>query len=676
MLKRSNDDGRNQWCSLFYACRTAIRSQAGVSLAEFLLPLLVLDRMCFGNGNDERAVVQEFLNVLDFGHMDQAGNLDIRMSQTERQKAVNCVFMVLDTLQYWEEHETEERYHNSRSSTSTRSARRSSKGEVDMAENACWLWEESSSAIESLLKAVPLSLQANAAAAVGMHARALRLMEMAERAAVVRTVYDMEVAGAAQSKSEGNNKIAFNYGDMDLFKTVLGRLNDCETMEGVSAISDVSSSALDGIRVKEAKGDWEGALYEYERALQLNDTPESRSGLQRGSLRCLLELKQFENVLHQASGIGYNRPSTQGRQSSTSLDHPPLSEIHTAPFAIEAAWRLGRWSTLTEILDSVDRERPKERRLDPDILYQVSVGRAIHGLQKRSCAKALSSIKTARQAVMSSLSNVARDSYSRSYPYLIRLQCLRELENACPLMCSPEQETSMLRIGEIASSYSSEGWNWDGRLKVVSVSESSEIIDVRLALARIAGDSLLEGSLFLEVGTTARKSGLVHVAANFLAQAEACCLRSSRDSNMDAPTAAHVNDLLSSTRLQFAKLKHLNEESSAALRLLGLENVAGLVDSDDKSLQTFVMRHESNATVMLANGGRDRASEVNRFSRRLLQSTQWMVEGGIKGGSEVMDRFRIVQRLSPTLEKGKEQARAVCRKAMGLLTPSGLTSFL
>jgi hypothetical protein len=346
-----------------------------------------------------------------------------------------------------------------------------------------------------------------------------------------------------------------------------------------------------------------------------------------------------------------------------------------APLAVEAAWRLGRWSTLTEILDNVDRERPKERRLDPDSLYQISVGRAVHGLKKRSSDKVSSSIKTARQAVMSSLSNVARDSYSRSYPYLIRLQCLRELENACPLMCSPEQENSMLRIGETASSYSSEGWNWDGRLKVVSMLLSSEIIDVRLALARIAGDSLLEGSLFLEVGTKARKSGLVHVAANFLAQAEACCLRSSCDSDTDAPNAAHMNNLHSSTRLQFAKLKHLSGESSAALRLLGLEDMAGLVDSDDKSLQAFVMRHECSAAATLADGGCDRASEVCRFSRRLLQSTQWMVEGGIKGGSEVMDRFRIVQRLSPTWEKGK-QARAVCSKAMGFITRNGLTSFV
>jgi serine/threonine-protein kinase ATR len=664
MLKRSNDDGRNQWCSFFYACRTAVRSQAGMSLAEFILPLLVLDRMCYGNSNDERAVVQELLDVLDFGSGAQPGSWTSKVSQTERQKAVNAVFMILDTLQYWSERETEERYHHSRSTSATRPTRKLFEGEDDEAENTCWLWDESNSEIAGLLKAVPLSLQADAAAVVGMHARSLRLMEMAARAEVVQTVYDNEEVDLIDSKSGSKDMVECQKEigtqltkglDIDLFKQVLGHLNDCETMEGIATTSDASSSAIDGIRVREAKGDWAGASYDYERALQLNESFGSRLELERGSLRCLLELGQFESVLHQVNGIVHeHRKLIASKAASDPRCKASKSDSHAVPFAVEAAWRLGRWSALAQILDDVNQEPQHERCLDPGGLYRVSLGNAMHGLHNRSESVVTASIRTARQALMSDLSNVARDSYSRSYSYLIRLHCLREVENACAIMCNQETLNDPMCLEEIASSCSHEGWNWDGRLNVVSVAECSAIIDVRLALARLAGDSKLEGSLFLTLGKKARKNGQVHVAANFLAQAEACCIRSRPALAASSTSTAYVNELLSSIRLQFAKLKHLNGENSAALRILGLENVTGLVETDDKSLQSFAIRHERNAIPGFVIEGRDQAADVNRFSRRLLQSTQWMVEGGIKGGSEVMDRFRMVQRLSPTWEKGKK----------------------
>ena len=176
-----------------------------MSLAEFIIPLLVLDRICNGNGNDESTVINEFLSVFDFSDKDnKEGHGSSKMNQSERQKAVNCAFMVLDTLQHWAERETEERYHSSRSTSVARLEQRKANGNAT--ESTCWLWEESVSAIDRLLKAVPLSLQADAAAAVGMHARALRLMEMAARADVVQNVYDSLVDLSADTKSTRNDR--------------------------------------------------------------------------------------------------------------------------------------------------------------------------------------------------------------------------------------------------------------------------------------------------------------------------------------------------------------------------------------------------------------------------------------------------------------------------------------
>lgn len=163
----------------------------------------------------------------------------------------------------------------------------------------------------------------------------------------------------------------------------------------------------------------------------------------------------------------------------------------------------------------------------------------------------------------------------------------------------------------------------------------------------------------MTVGKQARKSGLVNIAANFLSQAEACCSRQRSGLDESSASLSHVDDLFSSIRLQSAKLKHQTGESTAALRILGLGNVSGMLDNDDKTLQALALTHERNAIPGHTTNGRDQAADINRFSRRLLQSTRWMVEGGIKGGSEVIERFRIVQRLSPKWEKGKFVANSL-----------------
>jgi len=662
MLKRSNDDGRNQWCSFFYACRTAIRSKAGMPLAEFIVPLLVLDRICNGNGNDERAVINEFLSVLDFGEKENMKGIESsKMSHPERQKAVNCAFMILDTLRHWAERETEERYHNSRSTSVARSTRR--KEEDKSSERTCWLWEESISAIDRLLRAVPFSLQANAAAAVGMHARALRLMEMAARADVVHNVYDtlvdvsVDSESSSKDRSPGGQKLISTHPidsiDTRLLKKVLGQLNDCETMEGIANTSDVATSALDDIMIKESKGEWSGALYDYERALELNESSNSRPELEQGTLRCLLELGQLESVLHQVNGIVHSQPRDKDALENDHVRMASLNDSQATPYAVEAAWRLGRWSTLTQILNGIDREDMNQHGMDSDGLYRVSLGNAMHGLYERSEPQVVASIRKARHALMSDLTNFASESYSRSYSYLVRLHCLREVENACEIICNSERVNGQPRLGEIASSCSHEGWNWDGRLAVVAGAGSSDIVDIRLALSRLAGDAELEGSLYLTVGKQARKNGLVNIAANFLSQAEACCSRQRSGLEGQSASTSHADNLLSSIRLQSAKLKHQNGESTAALRILGLGNVSGMLENDDNTLRSLALSHERNSISEYAMNDRDQAADIIRFSRRLLQSTRWMVEGGIKGGSEVIERFRIVQRLSPQWEKGK-----------------------
>ena len=93
MILCANECPLSRWKGFFFACRTAVRTQAGLKVAEFILPLLVLDRICFATPKDEEVIRREFLKVLSFGSTPTAS-----MEKTEREKAVNAVFNVVDTL--------------------------------------------------------------------------------------------------------------------------------------------------------------------------------------------------------------------------------------------------------------------------------------------------------------------------------------------------------------------------------------------------------------------------------------------------------------------------------------------------------------------------------------------------------------------------------------------------
>jgi serine/threonine-protein kinase ATR len=651
MVTRSKDCALSRWNDFFFACRTAVRTQAGLKAAEFILPLLVLDRICFGNAEDEEMVRQEIIDALSFDTQSS-----VIMDLSERQKAVNALFITIDTLSFWAERETEERNRGRSTSSSTNAKRRVLKGDAgDAPLSKSWPSDESIDRIDDVLKTIPLSLQASAAANVGMHARALRLLEMAARGDIVDAVYN---CGSEQqgSKVGGGTAVSRTVGDhilsgidLSLLKDVLTELDDCESMVAVgegSSLANPSARVWDSIRQKEASGNWEAALQDYERALQFEDPGLRDPRIKKGALQCLLELGQFESVLNQVTGLMH-----QATKTDKSNDNG-----HIVPLAVEAAWRLGRWQSLSGLIES---EKPEVvcQGMDSEGAFQIAVGKAMLGLQRKEPTTVSSALQNAREALMQSLSSAARESYARSYSHIVRLHCLREIENASDVLC---EEMTAVTLAEVAKSNSHEGWLWDGRLDLVSSQGARAVISTRLALARLAEEPFLEGSLFANVGKKTRKSGLYTISANFFSQAEATFA-----SIQSKATGRNANlaDFLDPIQMQVAKLKHTLGESNTALKMLGQESVQKVVDrmivnlDDEKAIQIAAITYERQrigamSGLAAAVAGDDKAL-AHRFAGRLLKLTQWMAEGGLKGGAEVMGRFRVIHKLAPQWEKGR-----------------------
>eukprot|EP00957_Ditylum_brightwellii_P187488 14278434-Ditylum_brightwellii.AAC.1 len=68
-------------------------------------------------------------------------------------------------------------------------------------------------------------------------------------------------------------------------------------------------------------------------------------------MSCLLKLGSLESVLNQVTGLVHTKKNDPIRGEVSSLDMDKHSYAKLLPHAAEAAWRLGRWSVLEQLVD-------------------------------------------------------------------------------------------------------------------------------------------------------------------------------------------------------------------------------------------------------------------------------------------------------------------------------------
>ena len=654
MIQGARKSDSSPWRDMLFACRTAIRTESGLNVAEFIMPLLVLERICYGTSEDFLLIRQELKEVLQM-------EAKVFMDSADRQRAVNSVFTTIDTLRAWAEREIEDRSRGrAPANISVRSRRQAPSKASDKAtshNSHNWSATESIEKISDLLKELPMRLQANAAQAFGMNARALQRLELEARED--STVQIFEKSQEEQKKdAEKGTRISYQTFslptkdgsfDIDLMKKVLARLDDCETMAAIgkdSLFFNPLQQIRDSIREREASEDYETAFQAYERALQASDPRDRDSSFIEGSLRCLMELGQYETVLNQAGGWQC------ARDDSGSCN---LSEISS--FAVEAAWKLGRWQTLSHLLEG----EAITSALDTAGNYEICKGKAVLGLYRKDRSIVSSALLCAREAVMQNLSSLAAQSYARSYSDIVRLQSLREIENANDLSSFGEN-SQRHELDEIAQSTAVDGWAWKCRVDVASTRGALSIIGTRVALARLHLDPVLVGSLFLEGGHRARKDKQWAISENLLSQAQAAVSGLKGDKSVENHK---LFNLVYSSQVQLAKLSFAKGECSSALRMLGQLSLDRAVSRMLPNIERFEVisemavesekRHIHEFSGMSASVYEDDARLKERFAGRLLQLTRWVSDVGLEGSSDVLARFKLIQRLAPDWEKGRRR---------------------
>lgn len=660
MIENSHLNQRSRYNDLFYCCRSAIRSKAGIGILEFLLPLLILDAICFGDDAERDATIRELTDVLSCSYEDELH----KMEKIEVQKAVTVVFMVIETFQSWVDVEIEGRFSSKKSGISY--SINKSANPKNTTEKSNWPTDESILVIENLLKNICLSKCANAAANVGMFAQSLRYLEIEARKKNV----DLYEAGSSVDLDD-DAPINFDPSftkeiDFALAHKLFGELNDCDSMNALSKCG-ARQEIVEEIREKEANADWNGVLKLCEQASQsqslrgeeipqpfssLGNNSSREDTLKKSYLNALLELGQLDSALNQVSGM---LPILrEGGTSLVHLNNEIISLDSFIPYAVQASWRLSRWESLDQLLSSLSSnslDNTTMQKLDLEGYYNLSVGKSLLALHNKDEVGVAASLEDARQAIIQSVSVAAQESYNRAFPYLLKLHCLREIEDSYTLLCLPESNNDS--CNQFSNLVNTE-WGWSARLDSVATNTAASIhiTTIRLALARLSKNSVIEAALWLDAGKKARKDGLYYIAENCLSHADAIYQRlQTINTTGSEPIPDNIVVRSSEVSFQLAKIKHALRKTTDALVMVKQDKFDTLLRAKSEDVRKKSMEE-------MKKGGK-----LEILSRNALQATEWMVESGLKSGSEVIARYKLINKMSPKWERGKllHQISLLCK---------------
>jgi hypothetical protein len=266
------------------------------------------------------------------------------------------------------------------------------------------------------------------------------------------------------------------------------------------------------------------------------------------------------------------------------------------------------------------------------------------------------SIVTARREVMSSLSAASWESYTRAYPFLLKLHVIREVEMAMELVRLPDPAAR----AEVVR-----GWAWDARLRITtpSLALQEPLLALRRALYRMFDLKEFEAAGWLDLARAARAAGHPDTASFALLHA----------AQLGADVAS----------LQKAKLLHSQGDTNRAL--LELEPVERDLDKVVKRIldvcdttakegaaaATAAAAAASSSTGSGTGGGGGSSSSSSSSSpsgrsaafaaaervrileaKRILHSTNWMVDSRLAGETALVKRYDAVTKLHPKWEKG------------------------
>ncbi|KAL0053239.1 hypothetical protein WJX82_003001 [Trebouxia sp. C0006] len=434
---------------MFKACMPVTRCD--IQSARFLMPYLLHNVISAGSPESRKGVKDEIVAVLKGAGAHKEGEL-----------CVQAIFLLLDVLKKWAE-ETK-----GTAAWSASGAPGASSGPTSSAQD-----------VHQLLASIPQDLLAQAAAQCGAHARALLHYETHLRS---------KEGGGLNPVAHKN--IYYSDDEVSFLQEVYGKLEEPDGLAGLLRLRQGPPRLQDQLLAAEKAGSWSEALALHEQALQHsahlptrqqgNDPGPMKGGQgltggQRGYLRCLLHMGHLQGMMTQVDGWASHSSEVAKEQLAASR--------------MAAAWRLGQWDVLEgtagHVVDHMDL-------LDSDERWEVRLGKMLAAVHTRQADVVKVEIAEARSEVMAPLSAASMESYTRAYPYLVKLHMLQELSDAAAVLSEGSLVGPLDRQRRL---------RWAERLQVTqsSLPTQESILALRRQLAIVPGAGLERAKLLWDM---------------------------------------------------------------------------------------------------------------------------------------------------------------------------------
>ncbi|XP_034681323.1 serine/threonine-protein kinase ATR isoform X6 [Vitis riparia] len=585
--------------SIFNSCRGIVRHD--MQTAIYLLPYLVLNAVCHGSKEARYGITAEILSVLDAAASDNSGAAD-HESGGQSEVCIQAVFTLLDNLGQWVD-DVEQDIALSQSFQSAVSRQQSSKlkdqnpnpTDSDLLLIQCKY-------VSELLAAIPKVTLAKASFRCQAYARSLMYFES-------------HVRGKSGSFNPAAEKGGFfEDEDISFLMEIYSGLDEPDGLSGLACLR-TSLSLQDQLLINKKAGNWAEVLTSSEQALQMEPTSVQRHS---DVLNCLLNMCHLQAMVIHVDGL---------------ISRIPKYKKTWCMQGVQAAWRLSRWELMDEYLDGADKEGLLCSSSESNASFDMGVVKILQAMMKKDQFSVAEKIALSKQALIAPLAAAGMDSYTRAYPFVVKLHMLRELEDFHQLLVDESFLEKSFDLADLRFTKMMENWGNRLRFTQPSLWAREPLLALRRLVLGASGLGAQVGDCWLQYAKLCRSAGHYETANRAILEAQA-----SGSPNVHMEKAK----LLWSTRRSDGAIAELQQ----SLLNMPVEVVGSAAISSITSRSLV----PANPPPLLCD---TQTSNENRdIAKTLLLYSRWIHYTGQKQKEDVMSLYSRVRELQPRWEKG------------------------
>lgn len=587
--------------SIFNACRGIVRHD--MQTAIYLLPYLVLNAVCHGTEEAREGITLEILSVLDAAACENSGAAVHGISGGQSEVCIQAIFTLLDNLGQWVD-DVEQELALSRSLRSATSRPQASKSKDP---TPTYLANQDQLLVQckyvsELLNVIPKVTLAKASFRCQAYERSLMYFESHVR----------RKSGSFNPAAEKSG--TFEDEDVSFLMEIYSCLDESDGLSGLARLRKLLSSQ-DMLLINKKAGNWAEVLTSCEQALQMDPTSVQRHS---DVLNCLLNMCHLQAMVTIVDGL---------------ISRIPKYNKTWCMQGVQAAWRLGRWDLMNEYVSGADEEGLLCSSSESNATFDMDVAKILQAMMKKDHFSVAEKIALSKQALIAPLAAAGMDSYTRAYPFIVKLHLLREIEEFHALLVNDSFLEKSFHLGDMKFSNIID--NWENRLRFTQPSlwAREPLLAFRRMVFGASGLGPQVGNCWLQYAKLCRLAGHYETANRAILEAQ-------------ASGAPNVHMEKSKLLWRFKRSDGAINELQKYLLNMPVEVVGSAAISSITSLSLV----PSNPPPLLCDN--QTLNEKRDIAKTLLLYSRWIHYTGQKQKEDVISLYSRVRELQPTWEKG------------------------